>query len=330
MKTSKFRDFKLIYALSSDLGPAEIEELRQLYTEVYGEKIGTSSLITAFQNGDINPWKWKFASKGRKPSEMAFVYDDKRLIGHTSILPHRAKIFDDATYVGQGLDSMVSPDYQRQGLFSAMSRFLYQELSKDIAFLYAFPNENNIIPRKKLGWTPLFEIPWYEKPINKGKSSKNIKPVISFNQNFDTLWEKASQGIKFSLVKDEEYLDWRFDQNPLQNYQKLVATGNDGIDGYIVWKNYFGQGQIIDTLAIDTKTQRELLSHLEAILHQNGINSMALFVPQNGVLSESAIKNKFKQKKKDTYFTVFPHTLELDLDNLKQHAYTQMSDNDTY
>ncbi len=54
MKTEeKFRDFNLVSALSSDLDSAEIEKLRQLYVKVYGEKAGTSPLITAFKNGDI-------------------------------------------------------------------------------------------------------------------------------------------------------------------------------------------------------------------------------------------------------------------------------------
>lgn len=329
MKTSEFGDFKLVYTLSSDLKSTEIEKLRQLYIEVYGEKIGTSSLITTFQNGDITPWKWKFASKNRIPAEMAFAYDNTRLIGHTSILPHKAKIYDDITHVGQGLDSMVSPDYQKRGLFSAMSRFLFQELSDDIKFLYAFPNQNNITPRIKLGWTPLFEIPWNEKRTSEGKLSENVRPITSFNEDFDILWKKVSKDMKFSLVKDSEYLNWRFNQNPLEKYQTLVATGNKGINGYLVWKNYSEQGQVIDTLAIDVKTQRELLSHLEAVLHQRGINSMALFVPQKGILHKSVMHDGFEPKKRDTFFTILPKN-PMNINKIKQHIYVQMSDNDIF
>ena len=234
MKRSNFRDFMLIHALSSDLSPTEIEKLRQLYVKVYGEKTGISTLITAFQNSNIKPWKWKFAFEGRKSTEIALAYNNQELVGSTAILPHKAKIDNRIVYMGQGLDSMVSPEYQRQGLFSAMSKFLYKELSEDIVILYAYPNKNNIEPRKKLGWTPLFKIPWYEKTISKGKLNKDITTVTSFNQEFDNLWDSASKNINSSIVRDKKYLDWRFNKNPLGSYKNLVATKNNEIDGYII------------------------------------------------------------------------------------------------
>ena len=128
-RTVSSKGFDLVYKCSSDLNTDEVNSLRGLYIEVYGEKIGKSALITALSAGLTAPWNWKFNCDGRRPAEVVLAYQSSRLIGHVAVLPHKAVVMGEEVYVGQGLDSMISPDYQKQGLFGEMSRFLYQRLS---------------------------------------------------------------------------------------------------------------------------------------------------------------------------------------------------------
>jgi hypothetical protein len=137
-----------------------VNRLRNLHIEAYGDKVGKSALITSLAAGLASAWEWKFNCVGRRPAEVVLAYHSSRLVGHIALLPHKATLSGREVYVGQSLDSTIPPDYQGQGPFGDMSRFLYEELSPDITFMYAFPNGNNYTPQTRLGWKPVREIPF--------------------------------------------------------------------------------------------------------------------------------------------------------------------------
>lgn len=318
------RGFELVYKWSSDLNTEEVNRVRNLYIEVYGEKIGKSALITALSGGLTAPWNWKFNCDGRRPAEVVLAYQSSRLIGHVAVLPHKAVVMGEEVYVGQGLDSMVSPEHQKQGLFGEMSSFLYQQLSPDISLMYAFPNNNNYVPRVRLGWKPMYEIPWYEKEVRACELSRRMSPMDIADGRLDALWEKVSSRFSYALVRDADYLNWRFVNNPLEDYRIAVATDGDSIEGYAVWKNYFGQGQIVDTMAINVETQAELLSGVESICSRDGLRSLALFVPRDWVLLTAAIGAGMKAVSKGTYLMTYPGYA------VPAGLYVQMGDNDIF
>jgi hypothetical protein len=314
----------LIYKCTSDLNAEEVDELRNLYIEVYGEKIGKSALITALSAGLTSSWNWKFNCDGRRPAEVVLAYDSSRLVGHAAVLPHRAVVMGEESYVGQGLDSMIAPDHQKQGLFVEMSKFLYQQLSPDISLMYAFPNNNNYTPRIRLGWKAIYEIPWYEKEVRACESSSRVAVVEAIDGRIDALWQRASARFSCALARNADYLNWRFLNNPLEDYRIAVATNGDTIEGYAVWKKYFGQGQIVDTLAINIETQVDLLSSVENILEKESVRSLAMFVPRDWVLLRAAMNSGMKPVSKGSYLMTYPGAV------LPAGLYVQMADNDIF
>ena len=323
-RTVSSKGFDLVYKCSSDLNADEVNNLRGLYIEVYGEKIGKSALITALSAGLVAPWNWKFNCDGRRPAEVVLAYNSSRLIGHAAVLPHRAVVAGEESYIGQGLDSMISPDHQKQGLFVEMSWFLYQQLSPDISLMYAFPNNNNYTPRIRLGWKPIYEIPWYEKEVHARASNGHVSLVEAVDGRFDGLWQEASTRFGCALARDSSYLNWRFVNNPLEDYRIAVAANGDSIEGYAVWKKYLGQGQVVDTLAINSEVQMDLLSSVESILDKEGVSSMAMFVPRDWVLLRAAMSFGMRPVGKGTYLMTYPSGV------LPAGLYVQMADNDIF
>ena len=318
------KGYSLVYKCTSDLNTEEVNRLRNLYTEVYGEKIGKSALITALSAGLTDAWTWKFNCDGRRPAEIVLAYQSSKLIGHVAILPHRAVVVGEESYIGQGLDSMISPDLQKQGLFVEMSKFLYQQLSPDISLMYAFPNNNNYTPRLRLGWKPIYEIPWYEKEVRACRASSRVLPVEAVDARLDELWQRVSTRFGCALARDASYLNWRFVNNPLEDYRIVVAANGKSIEGYAVWKKYFGQGQIVDTLAINSEVQMDLLSSVENILDKEGVQSLAMFVPRDWVLLRAAMVFGMRPVSKGTYLMTYPNAV------LPAGLYVQMGDNDIF
>jgi hypothetical protein len=112
--------------------------------------------------------------------------------------------------------------------------------------------------------------------------------------------------------------------NPLEDYRIAVAANGDSIEGYAVWKKYLGQGQVVDTLAINSEVQMDLLSSVESILDKEGVSSMAMFVPRDWVLLRAAMSFGMRPVGKGTYLMTYPSGV------LPAGLYVQMADNDIF
>ena len=110
----------------------------------------------------------------------------------------------------------------------------------------------------------------------------------------------------------------------MESYRIVLATDGDAVEGYAIWKKYFGQGQIVDTLATNVETQADLLNGVESILYRERVQSMALFVPRDWVLLEAAIGSGMKAVSKGTYLMTYPDGV------LPAGLYVQMADNDIF
>jgi len=63
-----------------------------------------------------------------------------------------------------------------------------------------------------------------------------ISQETAFPDDIDTLWERASKNYDIMLVRNREYLRWRYVANP-DNYSILIARSDSGeILGYMVTK----------------------------------------------------------------------------------------------
>ncbi len=62
----------------------------------------------------------------------------------------------------------------------------------------------------------------------------DIHPIDTFDQSFDRLWHNMEQRRTLSLVKDAEFLNWRYVKCPDRNYSRLAAYEARELKGFIV------------------------------------------------------------------------------------------------
>ena len=80
---------------------------------------------------------------------------------------------------------------------------------------------------------------------------------------------RAFEGLPPALlIRDAQFVRWRWLQHPDGDWQVLVAPSNDGpsIDGYIVFAVRDGQGRIVDLLATDVSAMRALVREATRLL----------------------------------------------------------------
>jgi len=214
----------------------------------------TKDTINLFKNCfDINesPKKienieWQFLQNTPQKCFVNIAFDEKMkktaAIYATSCVQFKV---ENEIYIGtQSLDTITDIDYRGQGLFTKLAKGIFQNAEKEeIVLVYGFPNGNSIHGFKKhLDWEVLDPVPFLIKPLktkyftnkinvlrflpninlsySKFKKNKNfsIFEKKSFPKEVNIIWERFSNKFNVAVVRNEEYLNWRYLKKPNEDY----------------------------------------------------------------------------------------------------------------
>jgi len=95
-----------------------------------------------------------------------------------------------------------------------------------------------------------------------------VSSIKCFDERFDDLWKAASKGRKVMVVRNRQYLNWRYVEKPmaLSSYVMFAAEKNDEVSGFIVLLcvklDGMKYGFIVDLLTVpnDSATVKALIS----------------------------------------------------------------------
>jgi len=229
----------------------------------------------------IRLWHWKYRNNPAGASTIWFAEDNGKLAGQYAITRVKIKIGNEVITGSQSLDTMTHPDYGHQGIFETLANKTYKEAGeKGIHVVYGFPNEYSYPGfKRKLGWFDICAQRAMIKPLNlenilvKYITNKfllkictvsmnlivktlyrttnapkvdglTIARISSFDNRINDLWEKVSNDYKIIVVRDKEYLNWRFVDVPDVEYAIFLAEKEGQILGYTVLKCEKQQGLI--------------------------------------------------------------------------------------
>lgn len=276
-----------------DYADEDKEKVFQLRYDVYGEPF------------DSAEWEWKF----KRSTILVAMNDKDEAVGIRPTIIMNLKYYDQVIKAGMNVDVMTHPQYQRRGIFSTLVKKSYNKLKKsDVNFVYTFPNEQSFPGyERSLHWTKISTIPLLIKPVNmknllskyiknnkvcsilspfvtlgskfyfrvKGDNGEDLdfKRINNFNKDFDTLWEKISSQYNICVIRNHNYLNWRYCERPGYEYNIFAAFKQDELIGYIVTRkdNMFGfnLGIIVDILAINEVVTKFLIKNaFESIKNQ--------------------------------------------------------------
>ena len=263
----------------------------ELYKEVFGTEVSAES------------WQWRYKQNPAGQAVIVITESDQGIVGHYALIPLRMKTEEGMCAGSYSLEAFVHADYRGQGLMTTIARQVYKlAAERGIHFLFGFLNENShyLFPTK-LNWiTPYDGIPLWAKPLNfesiikkrfinnelvarlGGQASKmamgllnrsrrstpmsSIQERENFDHRFDSLWDEASRSHNITVIRDRQYLTWRYVEKPDDSYTILTAEREDRLLGYVILKCIprFGLqiGFIIDLLTVPEELQvsRDLVS----------------------------------------------------------------------
>jgi len=279
---------------------------QSLYTQCF-----PTTKKTILSTNEYYYWKFQSSLNLLKPFEYILLRN-KKLVGYYAAIPYEYFYNNNKIISGMVCDVMVSPNFQREGLFSNLGIYSLNKMSKQgVDFTLGNPPKKFITNAHiKVGWQNFFSIPLYVKFVgsksllNKIKLSfisnifnlfiniyngifKIIYKSIKFKVNvyqldeflalegIDEFYNEFNKTNEISLIKSKNFLRWRFSR-PEKNYKFLVIFQDHKIVSYsVICSSKMSNIDIIaivDLVSLDEKYIYSLIDFINSDAKKNNID----------------------------------------------------------
>lgn len=192
-------------------------------------------------------WQWKYKGNTAGSPVIWLAENNNKIVGHYSVIPMVMKVGNAYTTGSFSGDAATHPRYQGKGVFSTIVNKCYMDVAQnDIPVTYGFANPElgPIYKRyERMGhicfMTRMIRL-MNEKPIptkhvrKKPPIGLKIETIDRFDQRINGFWNGVSHNFTIIVRRDQEYLNWRYIDNPEKKYTIYTALKDDRILGYCV------------------------------------------------------------------------------------------------
>lgn len=226
-------------------------------------------------------WSWRYRDNPNIIEELInLAWDDNKLVAHYAVSPIQLFIDGFKYNAALSMTTMTDPEYQGRGLFTNLAENLFEN-SKTLDIIFGVPNENSVKGFiGKLDFKLIKEIPMLESKISKKEYRINSNCVLveKFDERFDELFKSTINKYKIITSRRSEHLNWRFTNNPENEYKILAYMEDDKLLGYLVTKIYVGSqmitGDIVDILVTNEVVLKELLNFAFSLFQSQNVSSI--------------------------------------------------------
>lgn len=287
-------------------------------------------------------WRWKYIDNPFGPRILLCVDEkDEAVTVMYGGIPYRANWRGRVVEIVQLMDIMSHPDYRKTGLFvkSADAYFDYFGEGEDSVLLYGFPGAYHFdIGNRYLKYTRVESgMGYYSAETDRLASATKIfagkmGEVKRVDASFDRLWEKTRDVFPLSVVRDREFLDWRFFSHPAREYSLLAyrtpITGE--LAGYAVLSIEGEEAKLVDLLA--PSGSPDFFGRIGRWLKERGVARVSTWLPSNHFMATGAVDAGFESLPEPLGLipTVRSFDEGLELDWVSNNLYYTMADCDLY
>lgn len=214
-------------------------------------------------------WRWQFCDNPAGRAVCALAQDRDRIVGQYAVIPTRFSVNGKETCLALSCDTMIDPDYRRQGLFISLARQVYHQIESEdrMTAVWGFPNKASLPGfTRHLDWRLLTVFPLrvavlrpltllrtslgLEKTPGDAPASREptgtpapasmtlpglqVEPVTRFHEDYDDLWNRHRAIAPVIQIRDAAYLNWRYTDIPEFGYQPFGIRSGGRLVGYMV------------------------------------------------------------------------------------------------
>lgn len=221
------------------------------------------------QEMSLEAWNWRFLNNPfTKEIFVHLMWEGEDLVGHYAVSPVNMLANGEELKTALSMTTMTHPDYGGRGIFTQLAKSVYRELEKEnYGMVWGFPNVNSHYGfLKNLNWQDIAIIPMLSASIENIRT--NISPVDfilhqEFTPKVAQLIEENADLKKLKINKTKDYLNWRYRDNPTNNYKILSLRAENAVIVYKTIKSFSNKEAFeIDIMEVNFQKDYEVLQKL--------------------------------------------------------------------
>jgi hypothetical protein len=233
-------------------------QVEALYRRVFGHDSADANRLR---------WDWQYRRNPNSPADGPLIWiarEGQTIIGQYGAMPVRLTLKGREIDAAWGMDVMVAPERQRQGLGEDLFRTWDRAVGASLGLGLSDASSRLF---QKLRWPKVGPVPCLVKPLSRRALRRPTWPVglnrfvsaitlpwvrlvararplqgevqafRQFDDRFTRLWDRVGGRFEFAIRRDAAYLNWKYVQAPHVRYA-LAALMRDGEPaGYVVYRH---------------------------------------------------------------------------------------------
>ena len=229
-----------------------------LYRRVFGIDAAESSRLR---------WDWQYHRNPNNPGRAPEIWvarEGPALIGHYATMPVRLSLKGQEIRGSWGMDVMVAPERQRQGLGEMLFRTWDRHVGASLGLGLS---DSSYQLFRKLRWPDVGPVPCFVKPLTRRALRRpewplglnrlisavtlpfvkvvararplraEVRLLQRFDESFTELWESIAARFDLAVRRDASYLNWKYTSAPHVRYSIAALRRNDRNVGYAVYRH---------------------------------------------------------------------------------------------
>ncbi len=214
--------------------PGDETEILELFLKAFGKPLSYQF------------WQWRFANNPFVTRPMiSLMWEEETPAGHYAVSGTEICIDGEVHPFSLSGTTMTAPGYEGKGIFSTLALNLYDRVAKDygIAGVMGFPNhKSHYALIKKIHWKDVnmltnFSIPGIKAGV---REIPGMRLITRFEQRHaDFIYQSIGElGFSVFVNRSAAYLNWRYLDCPVQEYDCFEYIDKKEIKGIIVTKSF--------------------------------------------------------------------------------------------
>jgi hypothetical protein len=254
--------------------PEDRRAVEALYRRVFGTDAAESSRLR---------WDWQYRRNPNNPGqdpEIWIAREGPAIVGQYATMPVRLAVRGAEVQGSWGMDVMVAPERQRQGLGEVLFRTWDRHVGASLGLGLS---ESSSRLFQKLRWPNVGPVPCFVKPLTRRAVRRpewplavnrlvsavtlplvkivarnrplraEVRLLQRFDDSFTALWESMASRFGLAVRRDAAYLNWKYTSAPHVRYSIAALRREDRNVGYAVYRHlYEPRGRV--TLLVDFLT----------------------------------------------------------------------------
>ena len=238
--------------------PEDRRQVEALYRRVFGPDMAEANRLR---------WDWQYRRNPSVSGDGPLIWlarEGTTIVGQYAAMPVRVAVQGKEVDAAWGMDVMVAPERQRQGLGDQLFRVWDRNVGVSLGLGLS---DSSYRLFQKMRWPDIGPVPCLVKPLSRRalrqptwptavnrlvsyvtypwvKLVARVRPlqgevrvVRHFDDSFTRLWERVRGTFDFAVRRDAAYLTWKYIQAPHVRYTIAVLERGGEAVGYVVYRH---------------------------------------------------------------------------------------------